>query len=96
MNIVKAQPNPSLFYKSFLEFDGANIISALAFDSRSLEHLLGDHFDTYFSDEYPIFYKNKYRRVGSDKNFYRNAIDNAIRFNQAKAIERIIGFICKY
>ena len=43
VQLVKSQPNPAFFYKSFLELDGANMVSILAFDSGSMEHLLGDN-----------------------------------------------------
>jgi len=42
VTLVKSQPNPRFFYKSFLELDGANMVSILAFDSGSMEHLLSD------------------------------------------------------
>jgi len=48
-----------VFYKSFLEFDGANMVSILSFDSRSMSHLLDDKHADFFSDEFPIFYRNK-------------------------------------
>lgn len=41
-NLVRMQPTPELFYKTFLEFDGANFLSMLAFDSSSISSLLGD------------------------------------------------------
>lgn len=41
-SLVKLQPNPSFFYKSFLEFDGANILSMLSFDSGSIGSLLSE------------------------------------------------------
>jgi hypothetical protein len=33
--LVRCQPNPTVFYKSFLELNGSNFCSMLAFDSRS-------------------------------------------------------------
>ena len=63
VDLVNDQPNPSVFYKSFLEFDGANLTSILSFDSRSMEYLLdGEKFESHFSREYPIFYKNKIQK----------------------------------
>jgi hypothetical protein len=47
--LVRAQPNPSFFYKSFLEFNGGNFISILAFDSGSVEALLHEDHKEYFS-----------------------------------------------
>jgi hypothetical protein len=31
-----------VFYKSFLELNGANMVSILSFDSRSMSYLLSD------------------------------------------------------
>jgi len=45
IELVTDQPNPSVFYKSFLEFDGSNMVSILSFDSRSMEYLLSDEFE---------------------------------------------------
>ena len=40
VNLVKLQPNPTFFYKTFLELDCSNIASMLAFDSRAVQYLL--------------------------------------------------------
>jgi hypothetical protein len=56
---VQAQSNPSVFYKSFLELDGTNIVSILAFDSRSMQYILDEKFEEFFEKQYPLFYKNK-------------------------------------
>lgn len=34
--LVEAQENPLIFYKSFLELNGVNMIQILGFDSRSI------------------------------------------------------------
>jgi hypothetical protein len=75
--LINEQPNPTVFYKSLLELDGANMVSILSFDSRSMDQLLSDDFSEYFQDEYPIFYKNKFNKGTSlnPKFYYRNAID---------------------
>ena len=44
VDIVNDQPKPSVFYKSFLELDGSNMVSILSFDSRSMSYLLDDCF----------------------------------------------------
>ena len=88
VDLVNDQPNPKVFYKSFLEFDGANMVSILSFDSRSMQYLLQDEFSDHFSKEFPLFYKNKIQK-GSPKDqkfYYRSAIDNALRNNQIKAV----------
>ena len=59
VDLVNCQPNPSVFYKSFLELDGTNLTSILSFDSRSMEYLLDERFNEYFDKSYPIFYTNK-------------------------------------
>ena len=84
-----------VFYKSFLEFDGANMVSILSFDSRSMSHLLDDKHADFFSDEFPIFYRNKIQKSGG-KYFYRSAIDRSLRCNQVRAVSLMIDYIVKY
>jgi len=60
VKIVRSQPQPTVFYKSFLELNGSNMTSVLSFDSRSLDYLLSSKFESNFSSEYPMFYKSKY------------------------------------
>ena len=36
VELVKDQPLPTVFYKTFLELGGANMATVLAFDSRSM------------------------------------------------------------
>ena len=43
-----AQPKPAIFYHSLLEFDGANMVSMLSFDSKSIKELLDDKNKEYF------------------------------------------------
>jgi hypothetical protein len=62
VELVFNQPNPTVFYKSFLEFDGSNMVSILSFDGRSMQQLLDDKFEQYFNKDYPIFYKNKIQK----------------------------------
>lgn len=56
-NLVQLQPNPSLFFKTFLELDLTNLTTLLSFNSSSIEHLLGSHHEEYFIAKYPIIYK---------------------------------------
>lgn len=35
--LLKMQPDPRFFYKSFLELDGSNMVSILSFDSNSIK-----------------------------------------------------------
>ena len=57
------------------------MVSILAFDSSSMDHLLNDSNSEYFDAMYPIFYKNKIPKKKGHDYYYRNAIDNAIRNN---------------
>jgi hypothetical protein len=77
------QPNPTVFYKSLLELDGANMVSILSFDGRSMTQLLSEEFEEHFSSDYPIFYRNKFNKgtILRPKYYYRNAIDQALRSN---------------
>lgn len=81
-----------------MELDGTNIVSILAFDSRSMQYILDDEkFEKFFDKEYPLFYKNKIQKTNNkDKYFYRSAIDNALKNNQVSAIATMITYIVKY
>lgn len=95
--LVKLQPNPSVFYKAFLELDCSNMCSLLNFDSRSMESLLHDDHSAYFSSEFPIFYKNKIPKPSNPKTyFYRSAIDSSLKNNQVGAVGLMIDYIVKY
>ena len=60
LEIVCDQPRPDVFFKSFLELDGTNMASILAFDSRSIGRLLDENLNKeFFLKDYPVFYKNK-------------------------------------
>lgn len=98
VDIVNDQPNPGVFYKSFLELNVANMTSILSFDSRSMKYLLKDEFESFFSKEYPLIYKNKIQK-GKPTNcnfFYRSAIDSALKCNQILAVETIVKYVVKY
>jgi hypothetical protein len=71
------------------------MISKLAFDSRCMTFLLSEKFQSYFSDVYPVFYKNKLQ-TKRDRLYYRSAIDTALKANQARAIQEIIEFVVKF
>lgn len=72
-----------MFYKSFLELNGANMVSILAFDSRSMTVLLDEQTNKdHFKEEYPIFYRNKLLKSNNkNKFFYQSAIDIAFKNN---------------
>ena len=42
VELIKMQPNPTFFYKTFLELGVSNMVSILAFDSGSMRSLLSD------------------------------------------------------
>jgi len=97
MELVRDQPTPEVFFKSFLELDGANMASILSFDSKSLALLLNEKNSKYFHNEYPLFYKNKITKSNNqEKYYYRSAIDNALRNNQIRAVGYIINYMVKY
>jgi hypothetical protein len=95
--LVQRQPTPALFFKSFLEFDTIPMASILAFDTRSIRKILDESNEEHFSTElYPIFYKNQIPKKTGKGYYYRNALDNALRNNQAGALTAIIEYIIKY
>lgn len=57
--LVKDQPEPTIFFKVFLELGVKSMVSYLAFDSRSIKALLSDENKKYFKADFPVFYKNK-------------------------------------
>jgi len=96
IKLIKMQPDPRFFYKTFLELGGANFCSILSFDSYSMESLLSEDNEQYFSEEYPIIYKNKMIKKDGKGYYYTNAIENALKNNQVKAVNLLIAYIVKY
>ena len=73
------------------------MVSILPFDSKCLKSLLKDENSSFFTEEYPIFYRNKIqKRNNKQAYFYRSAIDVALRNNQMRAVQSIISYIVKY
>jgi hypothetical protein len=71
--------------------------SILAFDSASMDCLLSDKNKKYFNKKYPIIYKNKIpKKWGDELYYYSNAIDNALKNNQIKAVNMCIDYIVKF
>ena len=60
--------------------------------------LLSEENDSYFSEEYPIFYKNKIAQRNSKDHayFYHSAIDRALKANQVRAVQTMIDYITRY
>jgi len=73
------QPNPQFFFKMFLELGGTNFCSILSFDSWIMNYLLDDSHSEYFSEEYPIIYRNKYIKKSGKDYYYTNSIDIALK-----------------
>lgn len=57
--LVNDQPNPTIFFKVFLEIGIKSMVNYLAFDSRSIKRLLAKTNDQYFKEDEPIFFKNE-------------------------------------
>lgn len=81
VSLVQKQPNPSLFYKTFLELDIANMTSILSFDTGSMSSLLNQRNFEYFNELYPIIYKNKISKKDGKRYYYTNAIEIALKNN---------------
>ena len=67
--------------------------SILAFDSGSMAALLDESNKSYFSEQYPIIYKNKIAKRGGENFYYTNAIDIALKNNQVRAVGLLIEYI---
>ena len=78
---------------SFLELDGANMATLLAFDSASMASLLSSENSEYFDEQYPVIYKNKFKKKNGKGFYYTNAIDMALKNNQIRAVNSIVQYI---
>ena len=59
--------------------------------------LLSNEFGEYANSNYPLFYKSKIvKKGGSNAYFYRNAIESALKSNQAGAVVSIIKYIVNH
>lgn len=90
------QPDPRFFYKTFLELDCSNMVSILAFDSKSIKHLLSEDNKNLFNEEFPIIYKIKVAKQKGNNFFYTNAIDNALKNNQVEGVKYLIKYIIQF
>ena len=52
----------------------------------SMKSLLNEKNDIFFSEEYPIIYKNKMLKKDGKNYYYTNAIENALKNNQVHAV----------
>ena len=97
VDLVYKQPNPGLFYKTFLELSCNNMCSILAFDNASMEYLLNKKNSQWFNKKYPIIFRNKVTKKHETMlYYYTNAIDNALKNNQIKAVNNCIDYIVEF
>ena len=61
-----------------------------------MKFLLSENNDKFFSEEYPIIYKNKMLKKDGRGHHYTNAIENALKNNQVHAVNELIKYIVKY
>ena len=85
--LVKYQPNPTIFFKVFLELGLKSLVQYLAFDNRSMRSLLSEDNDEFFSDDFPVFFKQSNGRT---------ALDDCIDENQIRSVNMINRYIIKY
>lgn len=87
VKIIELQPNPALFFKSYLELDIANMVSILSFDSRCMTKLLTNVEDIEeLNADNPIFYKMQKNNVRTNKLEITTALDIALDHNQISAV----------
>lgn len=85
--LVKDQPEPTVFFKVFLELGVKSMVTYLAFDSRSIKVLLDEKNKKFFKADFPVFYRNK---DGS------SAIDEALANNQLRTVGLMIDYIIEF
>jgi hypothetical protein len=61
-----------------------------------MKYLLDKKFERFFSEEYPIIYKNKMLKKNGKEYYYTNAIENALKNNQVHAVNLLINYIVKF
>lgn len=104
VNLIKKQVKIDIFLKAFLEFNKANLVQILSFDSKSIAALLDKSNEKYFRVEYPIIYKLSQQDYQMNKSCGGHqhsctkvsAIDTAIQNNQVRALAIMIDYITKY
>lgn len=85
--LIEAQPTPSIFYKVSLNLGIKSLISYVAFDSKSIRLLLDEDKKQYFSEEFPLFFRNE---TGESE------IDIALGRNQIRSVNMMITYLCKF
>ena len=95
LSLIQEQPNPSVFYMPFLELDKTNMLNIMSYDSRSIQTLLSEEFEEYFTPDWPVFFTNRVKhKSGTD--YYRNALDISLKNNQIGAVNKILWYIINY
>lgn len=62
-DLVRMQPKPQFFYKSFLEFDCANLVYVLSFDTVCIKAILDEKNEEFFpTADFPLIYLNKFMK----------------------------------
>ena len=82
VKFVKMQPNTKFFYKTFLELDGGNMTTILAFDGYAIAHLLSEENSDLFDPQFPIIYKTRIqKRNNKEKHYFQSALDISLKNN---------------
>jgi len=82
-----------IFFDAYLDLEMRNLVSILAFDSSVIKMILSRKNQSFITDQYPIFYKNRHEKI---KNKFCNAIDVALENNQIRAIGYIIDHVIEF
>lgn len=88
-SLVKLQPTPVFFFKAFFELNMKCFISNIniASDSKSIAFLLDKDHESYFTKEFPIFYRNP---DGS------SIFDSALRKRQMSSLKLMLDYMVVY
>ena len=70
--------------------------SLLAFDSKSIECLLGHHNKQYFCAEFPLIYNLRLKKKNGQGHYYHSALDIALKNNQVRAVNLMIQYAVVY
>lgn len=96
LELIDLQPNRTLFFKSFMELDLANLIQILSFESRVVKKLLTGLNEKCpeHDPRCPLFYKMQQNLDG--KVHVLTPIKIALENNQIRALNSIIEYIVKH
>ena len=85
--LIRDQPTPIIFFKVFFELGVKAMVQYLSFDSRSIKRLLSKENAQYFSEEFPVFFKNEQGKSG---------LDVALDLNQIRSVNLMIDYLCQF